>query len=71
MKIINSLELVLITMIFINYIILQKREHAVSSAPFNTSLLAVNRRSGTVRYICFTLRLNYNHLIVMPHFKTK
>lgn len=48
-----------------NYIILQRQEHAVGSAPFNTSLLAVNGRAVTVCYICFNLRLNYNHLIVI------
>lgn len=65
MKTINPLDLVLIFMMFINYIILQRQEHAVGSAPSNTSLLAVNGRAVTVCYICFNLRLNYNHLIVM------
>lgn len=68
MKTISPLDLVLIFMMFINYIILQRQEHAVSSAPFNTSLLALNRCAVTVCYISFTLRLSYIQLIVMLYF---
>lgn len=69
MKTINPLDLVLIFMMFINYSILQRQEHAVSSAPFlNTSLLALNRCAVTVCYISFTLRLSYIQLIVMLYF---
>lgn len=71
MKTINPLDLVLIFMMFINYIILQRQEHAVSSAPFNTSLIALNRCAVTVCYISFTLRLSYIQLIVMLYFFKK